>query len=137
MATARTWGWIGAGAVAAATVVGGVLVCRARKRAKTRRAEEASSPSSESIVSTSCDPDAAYRTEIYNWEIILGIREGSMTFAPGSSHVVDCPEKWPEIQARVEREFGISGDTIGAIARGDQPRSYGRRGPAGGVPART
>ena len=116
MATARTWWWVGAGSVATATVVGGVLVYRARK-AKAR--PEASTP-----VSTFCDPDAAYQATLYNWEIILGLREGSMTFAPGSSHMIDCPEGWPEIEARVERELGVSGATIGAIARGEQPRPY-------------
>lgn len=72
--------------------------------------------------STLCDPDAAYRATLYNWEIILGKREGSMTFAPGSSHVVDCPEKWAEIEARVARELGVTPETIGAIARGEQPK---------------
>lgn len=98
-----------------ATAVGAAVLAY-----RSRKAKAESNPD----VSTSCDPEAAYRTEHYNWEIILGIREGTLTFAPGSSHVVDCPEEWPEIQARVEREFGISGDTIGAIARGDQPRPY-------------
>ena len=122
MATARTWWWVGAGSVAAATVVGGVLVYRARKA---KSSPEASTPDPQNQdVSTFCDPDAAYRTERYNWEIILGLREGSMTFAPGSSHVVDCPDEWPAIEARVERELGVSGATIGAIARGDQPKPY-------------
>jgi hypothetical protein len=50
-----------------------------------------------------CDPEAAFRTELLNQRILRGEKPGwSMTFMPGSGHVTGCPEKWPEVEARVD-----------------------------------
>ena len=56
-------------------------------------------------MSVFCDPENAFRTELYNRLVIRGDFGPSrtMTFAPGSSHVSDCPDKWPAVEARVER----------------------------------
>lgn len=52
-----------------------------------------------------CDPAAAYRTELYNQEILFGFRQGSMTFAPGSYHVSDCPVLYEAIVNQVRQEL--------------------------------
>jgi len=73
-----------------------------------------------------CDPQNAFRTELYNRLIIQGEFPGrSMTFAPGSAHVVGCPEQWPAVEARVESALrrGVKLDLLKPLRR---PNRYAR-----------